>query len=523
MVGSPQAFGDFDGDGFTDLLVFVDFDVYTLNEQWGVRVLSGRTGATLYEHRFGHVFSTGVFALGDVDGDGFQDFAYGFDSQSAATPNWLEIWSPHLDRVLWRAYGPFQGAFGYATIGNLDLDGDGFKDVVTTTSMRTDSRVFAYDHSGNLLYTIDLLQQYGWQIRGYPGGGIGAVGDIDGDGADDFGVGLIESSTRGGVALFSGRTGSLIRVDHGTQLLDAIGQQVVAMGDMDRDGVPDYAASNRIGARGVVTIFSGATGSVIREWSDTQGYFLAEKMLGGMDLDLDGVPDVFAGGPNYFNGYYGNGSYFGRVQALSGRDGGMLLDERNWFTPGGFNGSVTHLGEGLANLGPQPGSPYPVIVVFDWLPQLVGAFIYDRPRLRAIRVNLAGTAVSGSGCSSTGGAAPQIAVRQDPGSLRVTLSGAPAGSLAWLLAGTAATSSWNGSPLPVLLDPFGLYGCSLRVDPELIFPRAAGSSGLDAGYATVTAPLTVATTGFAVAAQWLVLDPATLGYAATPRHELRVQ
>src|SRR5712671_4051236 len=215
------------------------------------------------------------------------------------------------------------------------------------------------------------------------------------------------------------------------------------------------------------------------------------KLLGGMDLDLDGVPDVFAGNPYYYNGEPTPGNAWGgRVSGYSGRDGGVLWQEINWPTlvnPGELRFSDVSLGAGLANLGPQPGNPYPVIVVYDWLVQVISqgppVTGVDRPRLRAIRANLLGTSTSGAGCSSAG-ALPQIAVRRDSaGHVRSTLSGAPPGAAAWLLAGSTQATTWLGYSLPLLLDPWGLPGCSLLVAPEFTFSRSTGTAGWDTGYA----------------------------------------
>lgn len=164
--------------------------------------------------------------------------------------------------------------------------------------------------------------------------------------------------------LYSGNTHLPIRRDLGPQMFDAIGNQVVPFGDYDLDGVPDYLASNQVGGRGVVVCFSGATGQVLREWSDELGF--SQKLIAGMDLDLDGVQDIFVGGPQPTEVVPG-GYWFGRAGAFSGRDGGLLWDERNvpWnVEPGTIGTDDRSLGEGLANVGPIPGSPYPVVVVW---------------------------------------------------------------------------------------------------------------------------------------------------------------
>ncbi|MEO6593454.1 MAG: VCBS repeat-containing protein [Planctomycetota bacterium] len=519
----PSSYGDYNGDGVTDVLVFVTADPFGPNYQTVVRIHSGANGALLFERTFGFGGSySGTAPVGDLNGDGYPEYAIGFTGSVGI----LQVISPLQTAPLWIAYGPSLGGFGGRTIG-LTVDNGTNNMVVTTTSGSGSttggqgSHVFAYDHNGILRYSINLL------LTNSLIQGLGNIGDIDSDGADDFGVGLIDTTSLGAVQIYSGRTGIPIRRDFGTQINDYIGRQVVAMGDFDRDGVPDYAASNRIGGRGVAIAFSGASGQVLREWSGNPG--IAERLLGGLDLDLDGVPDVFVGGPNTWNGQNPPGNdWYGRIQALSGRDGGLLWDEWNWPTntePGAIYLNFRDLGDGLVNLGRLPGSPYPVVLVWDWPYKIInpiGPVASHSPRLRAIRVGLAGTAVQGTGCASTG-SPPQIAVRRDLGGLRVTLSGATPGSAAWLLVGPRVGTAWQGMALPYPLASWGLPGCSLLVPPDIIFARSTGTTGWDAGYTLVTAPFQVATMGLGISAQWFCFHPSTLDFSMSPRHELWIQ
>lgn len=514
---------DIDGDGNRELLILAVTDPYGLGTQARVRMLSGASGAVLYDrvHSFSFQPLKSIVGVGDVDGDGFDDYSLIINPNNPCCQSRLEIWSPRLSQMLWVALGPLPvsiDTYGFYTCA-ANLDGDSNMEILTSTHDVADSRVFAYDHDGSPLYTLNLLS-FGEQVRG-----LGNVGDVTGDGRDDIGVGLIESTGRGGVRLFNGATGASLRVDLGEQYGDALGWKVVPFGDYDLDGVPDYACSNRFGyPRGVICIFSGATGARLRQWIG--GSNLAESLLAGFDMDLDGVGDVFAGGPHYYNGEVSPGAWwFGRVQAFSGRDGGLLWDEQNWpsTVPGVVTSSDISLGLVNTMIGPIGRDPYPVIIVYDRPAQIVGGFAYYSDRLRAIRVSPAGTGVVGAGCSSSG-AVPKIAVRRDAVTgTRVTLSGAAAGVPAWLLIGTAGQSAWQGNALPMPLDLFGLLGCDLRVPPTILWGNVTGTVGQDRGHAFVHAPYALALTGLAVATQWLTLDPATLGYAMTARHELHLQ
>jgi len=49
-----------------------------------------------------------------------------------------------------------------------------------------------------------------------------------------------------------------------------------------------------------------------------------------------------------------------------------------------------------------------------------------------------------------------------------------------------------------------------------------GTTGQDSGYTLVAAPFTPAATGLGIAAQWLTVDPASLDFAMSARHELHI-
>ena len=105
--------------------------------------------------------------------------------------------------------------------------------------------------------------------------------------------------------------------------------------------------------------------------------------------------------------------------------------------------------------------------------------------------------------------------------MRVTLGGAPPGAFAWLLVG-----SNTAAPPPIgqgSADDWFASRCKLLVSPTIILSRTAGSTGWSAGYTFVSAPYVVGTAGLGIAAQWLCLTPATLDFAMSPRHDLRIQ
>ena len=176
---------------------------------------------------------------------------------------------------------------------------------------------------------------------------LGKIGDLDGDGCYDFGYGRYGPNFEGNIVVISGRTGAEIRTSVGLSPWGNLGHQVVGAGDMDGDGVPDYAGSNMNG--NLLMVFSGATGASLYTWT---GAGNGTQLIGGKDVDLDGVPDLIAGHPGPVGGNSANP--WGPIRVHSGRDGSTVWEFYGDVQPGNTEFSRT-----MAWLGPLPGSQYP--------------------------------------------------------------------------------------------------------------------------------------------------------------------
>lgn len=510
QFGSSRIFGDFDRDGYDDLLCSWDHSVTGGARYDLFRILSGQTGAVISDRPAG--FQTVSFnGVGDFDGDGYPDYIAGRD-RAAFGDVLVEVYSPHLDRPLFSVFGPRTRSFGYACIGDVDLDGDGLKDVVACGLRRFNGGdIRAFDHYGNPIWTIASTMPGAtgtWflTLMGFP--------DLDGDGCGEVIVGGVDytlPNRRGFVAVLSGRRGTLLRIHFDPQIEDIIGEPLTRAGDVDRDGVEDYATGSywSAGTRTVAMVFSGATGSVLQTLQSTS-HDIASTLMGGRDVDLDGIPDLIAGSVGFANGT----APPGRMQVFSGRDGQVLLQ-----TQAGPRAQPGYYAAGLIDLGTPPGSPYPTIGLF-YVP--TNALI----ALEVWRLSPPGATAVGAGCASSG-AVPSISIRrvEDPTGdrARLLLSSAPPGARALCVASDIADSSWSGLALPIDLAPFGFTGCALRVAPFLGECRSVGLAGVDLGCASIDLPYQLDPSGMGAALQWLTLDPATGAYAATPRLEVHVR
>jgi FG-GAP repeat len=280
--------------------------------------------------------------------------------------------------------------------------------------------------SAALLMVASLpAQQILWERMGpnqaYPatldntwGGDIACLGDVDGDGASDILVsseyswnGLIQNA--GHVCVLSGATGNTIYEWHGLAYYDEI-QSFGVLGDLDQDGVQDFAMW-KYGPSGLhATLVSGATGSElptsptmvfgwsmgsvgdlnldgINEFGSTvlggmylymgpQGAgtmwialanpyqsFLGQNMLPFADMDADGVSDVLLSAPGQncyqFQGLPNFLPLAGHVSILSGASGMELR---------GFSGSgvCDNFGGALAAPGDYDGDGVRDIVASDF-------------------------------------------------------------------------------------------------------------------------------------------------------------
>jgi hypothetical protein len=499
------AIGDVDGDGHDDMVQDVERLEFVppgfVNRSWEIGLLSGRTGARLRTSPLPEppgVFWTthGLASVGDVDGDRVGDYAVSMHDLGQREPQRIEVRSGRNNDLLRTIVGPRYGTvWGNAVLGDLDLDGDARPDFVISNyswsnSGPTVGQVVAYANDTRHLYTItgDEALRY---LHGSPRC-VGKIGDVDGDGADDFGVGVLDRAQgRAGVSVFSGRTGQRLYIAMNlAHRYHAIGHVVLGCGDWDADGVPDFVTSTNYG---VAVAFSGVDGRVLRTWTVEDGVDGAAMAVG--DLDRDGMQDVVIKG----------NEFAGDVHALSGRDGqrlftlttdhpqsapyfGVWLDVLRASDDGFLRVQTTDWGYGRY-----------------WWPELRST--WEKGRALVYRSVPDGVAIAGRACAYGLAHEPRIGFRRLATGARVHLSNVPLSAQAFLLVGVSR--EWLGMHrLPLDLSAFGFSGCTLYTSADLTFAVTAGASGIAQGYASVDIPLPLAVGGggLPVYAQWKVFD-----------------
>lgn len=342
--------GDVDGDGFDDFVVGAPGNGRAGEAAGSAYVLSGRRGKTIY--RFdgsapGERLGYSVAAAGDVDGDRWPDFVI---SAPALGSGRVDVYSGRDGSVLHRLRGEVDGGlFGGFVDGIEDVDGDGRDDIVVSSPVARWVEVFS-GAGGTPLYRIEGFRAVANIVRLEARG----VGDIDGDGWSDLLVGEpLGANNRGRVHLYSGPTGEKIRTWEGTKRRSAwFGYAVDGLDDVDGDGLPDLLVgyANRIKSgfiTGEAQVLSGESGRLVkRHRGPKQSASFGRAVGAAGDTDGDGVGDYLVGAPYY----HGNR---GRATLISGRTGKVLrqiFGERRWRLGYTVAGSIDLDGDGFSDV-----------------------------------------------------------------------------------------------------------------------------------------------------------------------------
>ena len=281
-LGAALLAADFDGDGVNEVVAGApgaDAVYIWLGTGAGI---SGAADVTLTGDS-GSRFGSAMAAVPDTDGDGLPDLAIGAPSANggAGSVTLVAAVASGGTTVATLSSGTAGAAFGSRVAGG-DVDGDGWGDVV----------VGGPDAGGDAgeAHLFTSAGGWGsptWSLAGAAGDGVGtgvALGDFNGDGYDDLGLGLTGSvqgfeGGSGGLAAVAGFTSSLAEAD-------------VAAADLDGDGYEELVALSPW--EGVYWYWGGSTGldGTWEYWNSLWPDFEGSMAATLGDADGDGLADV---------------------------------------------------------------------------------------------------------------------------------------------------------------------------------------------------------------------------------------
>ncbi len=328
--GQTTATGDFNGDGFDDLAIGVPLeDVGAVTDAGAVNVLYGSAdGLKAVGDQFWHQDVAGVnddaeiddefgssLAVGDFNGDGFDDLAIGAPGEDAlggvvhillGSADGLtsvddQIWHQNKPGIL----GDMEpdDSFG-GSLATGDFNDDGFadlavgvrdEDVGATEDAGAVSVLFGsgggLSAAGDQVWHQDSAGILGGAETGESFGFALAAGDFNGDGNDDLAIGVVGEDT-GGIA----GAGAVNLIFGSPDGLDAEGNQVW---HQDSPGIKDSVesgdsfgmslAAGDFNGDGFIDLAIGVPHEDI-DGSDIAG---AVNLLYGGDSGLSGVGDQF--------------------------------------------------------------------------------------------------------------------------------------------------------------------------------------------------------------------------------------
>jgi hypothetical protein len=348
---SVDGCGDIDGDGISDAVVGAPFASPNGQAESGyAAIFSSVTGARLF--KFDGVApsdetGTSVSGVGDLDGDGVPDVLVGAplaDVNGRSNVGSIFVYSGADGHLIRRIDGPNQNdQFGFSVASIGDLDGDGVRDILAGSP----------NHDGppgsnsGAVFVISgatggpIFDTFGSMAQATYGTAVAAVGDVDGDLFPDFVAGAPTTNQmtfeKGGQILVrSGFDGSLIHSFDGEGAGHRLGTAVADVGDLDDDGVPDFAggASNAnpggLANAGSAYFLSGATGLPFYRLDGSRvGIRFGRSIATPGDLNRDGYSDFAIGAEEWSRGSErGVGSVWfhsGQVLPFSTRRGNVNL------------------------------------------------------------------------------------------------------------------------------------------------------------------------------------------------------
>lgn len=405
-LGESLAAGDYDGDGLCDLAAYASSPGPDQQDSGAVLLFRGRApddtgrGGPARQPSLFWALADGSddnarfgedLAMGDVDGDGLADLlasrylhdgAEGNDSGAIYLRRGRALSGPATAitgveaGADWSREGGGSDRMGNAAL-LYDVDGDGRADVVSGDSRATPEEselsrpgvVRVYRGAGGPSATPDR-EHVGPVNDSRFGAGLGAVGDLDGDGQSEL-IAFApyydpvegENDDRGAVFLLPSRGAPVeLQVERPSRG-QRVGQSVAWLGDLDGDGFPELA----VGA---------SLADITGVGRDVGAVHVYRGTASGVDPTPIQTLSGFAG--------HSEGDHFGEVVRLAGDFDGdgqadLAVVSRQDDLPSSFDDAVYDAGGGCGEARSNSGAVYVFAGVGDGTFEPEPAFVYYGP------------------------------------------------------------------------------------------------------------------------------------------------
>ena len=289
---SVESAGDFNGDGFSDVVVGAPVSNTAYIYFGGASGLATTPTTITNPGVTNAFFGASVASAGDVNGDGYADVIVG----PGVPPNATAYVYLGGQTGLASTPTPIAATVGLDAVASAgDVNGDGYADVILG------DRVFAGSVSG-LAATPTILTAPG---AIYFGESVASAGDINGDGYADVIIGAPNSHT---AYVFVGGASGLARVPTTLHQTSAgFGSAVAGAGDVDGDGYADVivGAGDSLSSDAAYVYVGGAGGLADTPMTVTgpSHSSYGSSVAGAGDVNGDGYAEIIVGAPS------GNAAY----------------------------------------------------------------------------------------------------------------------------------------------------------------------------------------------------------------------